>query len=263
MWTNGLINLIYCHHWDCGLRQVQVRQAWGYLRVCEMSEQAAAYNWVLNCAPPPPRPKEEVFKVFEPTLVDSLLYAMIYFFNHGTQWGASCPWSSTLLLDLRLEAGYTFAPFGASSVWYNFKPNTCVLEILLSYKNTECYRVFTEHISHVDVQFDTTHTVGMYMMAIFDIYIDIKQLNWLIKISKHYLYMCWARSHKCTCVINYEIVVTILCISCKHNELFYNVGYEIKNKIDKRPNNDYLDSILITIIGQVFSNKISQLFTMQ
>ena len=26
--------------------------------------------------------------------------------------GASCPLSPTLLLDLRLEAGYTFAPFG-------------------------------------------------------------------------------------------------------------------------------------------------------
>ena len=61
----------------------------------------------------PPRPEEEVlFNVFEPKLVDSLLYAMIEFFNHGTQWGASCPLSPTLLLDLRLEAGYTFAPFG-------------------------------------------------------------------------------------------------------------------------------------------------------
>ena len=44
--------------------------------------------------------------------MDSLLYAMIEFFNHGTQWGASCLLSPTLLLDLRLEAGYTFAPFG-------------------------------------------------------------------------------------------------------------------------------------------------------
>ena len=61
----------------------------------------------------PPRPKEEVlFNVFEPKLVDSLLYAMIEFFNHGTQWGTSCPLSPTLLLDLHLEAGYTFAPFG-------------------------------------------------------------------------------------------------------------------------------------------------------
>ena len=34
----------------------------------------------------PPRPEEEVlFTVFEPKLVDSLLYAMIEFFNHGTQ----------------------------------------------------------------------------------------------------------------------------------------------------------------------------------
>ena len=39
-----------------------------------------------------------------------------FLFNHGTQWGASCPLSPTLLLDLRLvEAGYTFAPFGASN----------------------------------------------------------------------------------------------------------------------------------------------------
>ena len=29
VWTKDLINFIpiYCHHWDCGLRQVQVRQA--------------------------------------------------------------------------------------------------------------------------------------------------------------------------------------------------------------------------------------------
>ena len=42
-----------------------------------------------------------LFNVFEPKLVDSLLYAMIDF-----------PLSPTLLLDLPLEAGYTFAPFG-------------------------------------------------------------------------------------------------------------------------------------------------------
>ena len=29
VWTKDLINFIpmYCYHWDCGLRQVQVRQA--------------------------------------------------------------------------------------------------------------------------------------------------------------------------------------------------------------------------------------------
>ena len=29
VWTKDLINFIpiYCHHWDCGLRPVQVRQA--------------------------------------------------------------------------------------------------------------------------------------------------------------------------------------------------------------------------------------------
>ena len=34
MWTKDLINFIpiYCHHWDCGLGPVQVRQAWEYLR---------------------------------------------------------------------------------------------------------------------------------------------------------------------------------------------------------------------------------------
>ena len=70
----------------------------------------ASNRWAIGAGP---RPKEEVlFNVFEPKLVDSLLYAMIEFFNHGTQWGASCPLSPTLLLDLRLEAGYTFAPFG-------------------------------------------------------------------------------------------------------------------------------------------------------
>ena len=39
VWTKNLINFIpiYCHHWDCGLGKVQVRQAWGYLRGCEMS----------------------------------------------------------------------------------------------------------------------------------------------------------------------------------------------------------------------------------
>ena len=65
-------------------------------------------------SPPPPPRSKEVFKVFEPKLVDILLYAMIEFFNHGTQGGASCPLSPTLLLDLRREAGYTFAPFGGS-----------------------------------------------------------------------------------------------------------------------------------------------------
>ena len=50
----------------------------------------------------PPRTKEEVFKVFEPKLVDSLLYAMIEFLimAHNEE-----------PVVLRLEAGYTFAPF--------------------------------------------------------------------------------------------------------------------------------------------------------
>ena len=45
----------------------------------------AAYKWGLDFGSPP-RPKEEVlFNVFKPKLVDSLLYAMIEFFNHDTQ----------------------------------------------------------------------------------------------------------------------------------------------------------------------------------
>ena len=34
VWTKDLINFIpiYCHHWDCRLGPVQVRQAWEYLR---------------------------------------------------------------------------------------------------------------------------------------------------------------------------------------------------------------------------------------
>ena len=34
VWTKDLINCIpiYCHHWDCRLGSVQVRQAGGYLR---------------------------------------------------------------------------------------------------------------------------------------------------------------------------------------------------------------------------------------
>ena len=39
VWTKDFINFIpiYCHHWDCGLGQVHVRQARGYIRGCEMS----------------------------------------------------------------------------------------------------------------------------------------------------------------------------------------------------------------------------------
>ena len=39
VWTKDLINFIpiYCHHWDCRLGPVQVRQAWGYLWGGEMS----------------------------------------------------------------------------------------------------------------------------------------------------------------------------------------------------------------------------------
>ena len=45
------------------------------------------------------RPKEEVlFNVFEPKLVDSLLYAMIYFFNHGIQGTAT--WSQLSFVPL-------------------------------------------------------------------------------------------------------------------------------------------------------------------
>ena len=50
---------------------------------CEMSWPGGVYNVGLNCGLH--RPKEEVFKVFEPKRVDSILYTMIYFFNRGTQ----------------------------------------------------------------------------------------------------------------------------------------------------------------------------------
>ena len=56
----------------------------------------------------PPDPRRRCCSTF----LNLNWYAMIEFFNHGTQWGASCLLSPTLLLDLRLEAGYTFAPFG-------------------------------------------------------------------------------------------------------------------------------------------------------
>ena len=47
----------------------------------------------------PPRPKEEVlFNVFEPKLVDSILYAMIEFFNHGIQGTAT--WSQLSFVPL-------------------------------------------------------------------------------------------------------------------------------------------------------------------
>ena len=106
VWAKNLINLIsiYCHHWDCRLGKVQVRQAWGYLAGVWNVLAGAAYNRVLNCGSPPPRPEEEVFKVFEPKRVDSFLYTMIEFSNHGTQWGANCALCPTLSLDLRPEA---------------------------------------------------------------------------------------------------------------------------------------------------------------
>ena len=89
----------------------------------------------------PPRPKEVLFNVFEPKLVDSLLYAMIEFFNHGTQWGASCPLSPTLLLDLHLEAGYAFAPFGDV---YNLKEIGLLLVEILHFEDLGDRSVISE-----------------------------------------------------------------------------------------------------------------------
>ena len=85
--------------------------------MCRCIKPEGTYGGVKCPSRRPLTTKDEVFKKFEPKRVDSLLYAMIEFFNHGTQWGANCPLSPTLLLDLRLEAGYTFAPFGGAFIW--------------------------------------------------------------------------------------------------------------------------------------------------
>ena len=62
---------------------------------CPSRRPPTAGSWVLV----PPRPEEEVlFNVFEPKLVDSLLYAMIEFFNHGIQGTAT--WSQLSLVPL-------------------------------------------------------------------------------------------------------------------------------------------------------------------
>ena len=77
VWANDLINLIpiYCHHWDGGLWKVLVHQAWGHLAGVSNVLAGGAYNRVLNCGSP--RPKEEVFKVFAPKRMDSLLHTTI------------------------------------------------------------------------------------------------------------------------------------------------------------------------------------------
>ena len=69
-----------------------VRHTYKHLAGCEISRLGGAYNRVLNCGSP--RPNEEVFKVFEPKRVDSLLCTMIGFFNHdtqGTETVSNCP----------------------------------------------------------------------------------------------------------------------------------------------------------------------------
>ena len=62
---------------NCGLGKVQVPSG-------EMKSQpGGAYSRIFNFGSP--RPKEEVFNFVWPKQVDSLLYTMIGFFNHGTQ----------------------------------------------------------------------------------------------------------------------------------------------------------------------------------
>ena len=55
---------------------------------CEMSWPGRSYNRVLIGVPPIPK---VVFKIIEPKRIDSLLYAMIDFVNHGIQGTAT--WS--------------------------------------------------------------------------------------------------------------------------------------------------------------------------
>ena len=53
------------HYWGCGLGKVQVRHAWRHL--AGVSPTTGSFIMIS------PRPKEEVFKVFEHKRVDSLL----------------------------------------------------------------------------------------------------------------------------------------------------------------------------------------------
>ena len=68
-----------CHYWDCRLGKVQV--------CVKYPGQVAPTTGSLILVPP--RPKEEVFKVFEPKLVERIL--LPYDFINGTQRGGRGP----------------------------------------------------------------------------------------------------------------------------------------------------------------------------
>ena len=136
MWAKDLINFIpiYCHHWDCGLRQVQVRQA---------SSQFIAIIGTADsdkCRCVKPEGTYGAVKCPSRWQFLNLICIPWYFcFNHGTQgteMGSQlCP---TLLLDLRPEAGYTFAPFGVCTV--------CMIYNLLILYFTACWSCSLCHI---------------------------------------------------------------------------------------------------------------------
>ena len=120
----------YCHHWDCGLGKAQVRQAWGHL--------AGVWNvlprWRLQPGftlwfPPDPRRRcSKLLNLNGWTAFCIPWYNFLIMAPRARQWGANCPLCPTLLLDLRPEAGYTFAPFG--SIWsckYPLNHNELVL----------------------------------------------------------------------------------------------------------------------------------------
>ena len=85
-----------------------------------MSRSGGAYNRVLNCGSP--IPNEEVYKVFEPKRVDSLLYTMIGLLNHGTQGTAT---GSQLSLSLHV-------------------PRVLQLNILEEQYSTQCVYILNE-----------------------------------------------------------------------------------------------------------------------
>ena len=62
-----------------------------------MSWPGGAYNWVLNCGSTQTQ-GGGVQKLFEPKRVDSLLYIMIEFFNHGIQ--GTAMWSQLSFVSL-------------------------------------------------------------------------------------------------------------------------------------------------------------------
>ena len=96
------MEILQCHldfnfyHWDCGLGE---STGASHLKAPSRGVQclrqvAPTTGSNLWSSPPPPRPKEEVFKVFEPKRVDSLLLPWYNFFimvPRAWQQGANCP----------------------------------------------------------------------------------------------------------------------------------------------------------------------------